>query len=92
MDLFAFSKFSAWNTEYILQSFERTQKVLLLLDEENPERYFHDLQQFCKEKSYQFEFILPQYKNITTIFDEYYIQQAHFDAESICERIKSLGV
>ena len=86
-DCFCLVAFDAWNNEKILQSLKKTKHLILLIDHENTPSLFKELKAYCREKEIETVILTPHYDNITTIFWEYSLEQAEFDAEHLVERI-----
>lgn len=85
-DYFILEEFDR-NQEKIINSIQKTKNVFIIIDHKDTPQLFTDLKTFCKENAINLTFITPKYEKITTIFEEYYKEQAEFDAERLANRI-----
>jgi hypothetical protein len=90
MDIFVVSKLNVERTEEMLSSLHQTKKLIWIMDylvsEEFKDRITHALA-LQELKNTSVHYLHPNYKKLTTIFDEFSAQQAEFDAAAIAESL-----
>jgi hypothetical protein len=90
MDIFILSKLTIDLTEEIKSSLHKTKKLYVLIDhlpsEALQKTLYHTLEH-SRLHDIAIHFLTPNYAKLTTMFDEFSIEQAEFDAEGLITKV-----